>query len=135
MLFGALFGFFDRVGGGIEPCALELFDLARVHKGGKLGVDGHLGEQGEGVTLGGFLTLALAEELDFLAAIGAGDVAHILHDADDGDVHLLRHLHGLPTTMETSSCGEVTTIIPSSAMDWNTLSGTSPVPGGISTNR
>jgi len=39
------------------------------------------------------------------------------------------------TTMETSSCGEVTTMMPSSAMDWKTLSGTSPVPGGISTNR
>ena len=36
--------------------------------------------------------------------------------------------------METSSCGEVTMMMPSSGMDWNTVSGASPVPGGRSTN-
>ena len=41
----------------------------------------------------------------------------------------------LETIMETSSCGEVTMMMPSSGMDWNTVSGASPVPGGISTNR
>ena len=40
----------------------------------------------------------------------------------------------LATIMETRSCGEVTMIMPSSGRDWNTVSGTSPVPGGISTN-
>ena len=38
------------------------------------------------------------------------------------------------TTMPTSSCGEVTTTTPSIGKDWNTVSGTSPVPGGISMN-
>ena len=38
------------------------------------------------------------------------------------------------TIILTSSCGDVTTIMPSSGRDWNTVSGTSPVPGGISTN-
>ena len=38
------------------------------------------------------------------------------------------------TIMPTSSCGLVTTITPSTGSDWNTVSGTSPVPGGISTN-
>ena len=41
----------------------------------------------------------------------------------------------LPTIMDTSSWGEVTLTIPSTGTDWNTVSGTSPVPGGISTNR
>ena len=38
------------------------------------------------------------------------------------------------TIMPTSSCGLVTTTMPSSGMDWNTVSGTSPVPGGMSMN-
>ncbi len=40
----------------------------------------------------------------------------------------------LETIMETSSWGEVTMMMPSTGMDWKTVSGTSPVPGGISTN-
>lgn len=32
--------------------------------------------------------------------------------------------------METSSCGEVTMMMPSSGMDWNTVSGASPGSGG-----
>ena len=39
------------------------------------------------------------------------------------------------TTMLTSSWGEATITMPSRGMDWNTLRDTSPVPGGISTNR
>ena len=38
------------------------------------------------------------------------------------------------TIMETSSCGDVTTRMPSMGRDWKTVSGTSPVPGGMSTN-
>ena len=44
-------------------------------------------------------------------------------------------LTALSTTMPTRSCGEATMIMPSSGMDWNTDRDTSPVPGGISTNR
>ena len=36
------------------------------------------------------------------------------------------------TIMETRSCGLVTITIPSTGMDWNIVSGTSPVPGGQS---
>ena len=43
-------------------------------------------------------------------------------------------LTAFSTIIPTSSCGEVTTIIPSTGIDWNTVSGTSPVPGGISMN-
>ena len=38
------------------------------------------------------------------------------------------------TIMPTSSWGEVTISMPSSGSDWNTVRGTSPVPGGMSTN-
>ena len=37
--------------------------------------------------------------------------------------------------MPTSSCGLKTITMPSTGSDWNTVSGTSPVPGGISTYR
>ena len=39
------------------------------------------------------------------------------------------------TIMLTSSCGLATTTMPSTGRLWNTVRGTSPVPGGISTNR
>ena len=39
------------------------------------------------------------------------------------------------TIMDTRSWGEVTMITPSTGRLWNTVRGTSPVPGGISTNR
>ena len=39
------------------------------------------------------------------------------------------------TTMLTSSWGLATMMMPSRGMDWNTLRDTSPVPGGMSTNR
>ena len=38
------------------------------------------------------------------------------------------------TIMPTSSCGEATTTTPSTVRLWKTVSGTSPVPGGMSTN-
>ena len=37
------------------------------------------------------------------------------------------------TIIPTSSCGLVTMMIPSTGRLWNTVSGTSPVPGGMST--
>ena len=40
----------------------------------------------------------------------------------------------LETIMPTSSWGEVTMRMPSTGRDWNTVRGTSPVPGGMSTN-
>ena len=43
-------------------------------------------------------------------------------------------LTAFSTIMPTSSWGEVTITTPSSGTDWNTVSGTSPVPGGMSMN-
>ena len=44
-------------------------------------------------------------------------------------------LTALVTIRLTSSCGLATTMIPSTGRVWNTVRGTSPVPGGMSTNR
>ena len=57
-------------------------------------------------------------------------------EVTDSDIHNVSAiLTAFPTIIETSSCGDVTTMIPSTGSDWNTVSGTSPVPGGISTKR
>ena len=82
-------------GGPVEPIALEVLDAARVGEFRQRRVDGHLRQQGQTVAVGGLLRLALAEEVDLLAAVGTGEVAHVLNQTDDGDVHHLRHLHGL----------------------------------------
>ena len=39
------------------------------------------------------------------------------------------------TIMLTRLCGVVTMMTPSTGSDWNTVSDTSPVPGGMSTNK
>ena len=43
-------------------------------------------------------------------------------------------LTALETIMDTRLCGLVTITTPSTGSDWNTVSITSPVPGGRSTN-
>ena len=43
-------------------------------------------------------------------------------------------LTALETIMDTKLCGLVTRMTPSIGSDWKTVSGTSPVPGGRSTN-
>ena len=62
---------------------------------GQLRVDGHPGQQGQTVFIGGLLGLALAEGIELLPAVGTGDIAHVLHQAHNGDVHHLGHFHGL----------------------------------------
>ena len=47
---------------------------------------------------------------------------------------ILAMFTALVTIMLTRSWGEVTTTTPSTGRDWKTVRGTSPVPGGISTN-
>ena len=48
---------------------------------------------------------------------------------------ILAMFTALATIRLTSSCGLATTTMPSTGSVWNTVSGTSPVPGGMSTNR
>ena len=50
------------VGGVLQPVALEVLDAALVHERRQGGVDGHLCEDLQVVTLGGLLAPALAEE-------------------------------------------------------------------------
>ncbi|CAN4012882.1 signal peptidase I, partial [Dysosmobacter welbionis] len=69
-------------------------DVSGVGKGGQGRVDGHLRQHGQMVALRSFGSFALAEEMDLLPAVRAGDIAHVLHQAHDGDLHHLCHLHG-----------------------------------------
>ena len=43
-------------------------------------------------------------------------------------------LADLDTIISTKSCGDDTITTPSTGRDWKTVRGTSPVPGGMSTN-
>ena len=84
-------------GEGLGQQAAGQFGLdgAVVAGGGELGLDGHAAEDRQVVLLGNGVELAGTEDLDLLAAIGTLDICHVLDDAEDGDVHLLGHVHGL----------------------------------------
>ena len=72
---------------------------------------------------------------------------HLSLDIEEGEIFGLLGPNGSGTVsythldvykrqiMRTRSCGEVTITMPSTGRDWNTVSGTSPVPGGMSTKR
>lgn len=79
----------------IEPLGLEVFDAALVGELREGGVEGHTGQELQMVGVGGGLGLALAEEGDLFAAVGAEEVAHVFDDAYDGDGHHFGHLDGL----------------------------------------
>ena len=65
---GVLFAL-QLVGSGVQPLALEGFDVALVGQSGQSRVDGHFRQQRQVVPLGGLGGLALAEEVDLLAAV------------------------------------------------------------------
>ena len=80
-----------------------------------------------------FLDFGLAEYLVNFAAVGAFELRHILDQCDNGYINYCGHVHSLFDYIGTSSCGlhyNYSFI----GRDWNTVRGTSPVPGGISTN-
>ena len=79
----------------VKPVAVEELDSSFVAGGGELDVHGDLSKDREIPVLGDFRKLALAEDRDDLAAVRADGVAHVLHDAEDGDLHQLGHVHGL----------------------------------------
>ena len=70
-------------------------DLAPVAGRGQAGVDGQAGQDGQPVLLSHGVQMALAENLMLLAAVGALEVAVVLHQTQDGDVHELSHLDRL----------------------------------------
>ena len=51
-----------------------------------------------------------------------------------GTFIILAIFSAFSTIIPTISCGVATTTIPSNGIDWKTVNGTSPVPGGMSTN-
>ena len=75
-----------------QALALVVLNAAFVGELGQGGVNGHTGQERQVVGIGGGLGPALAEEGDLPAAVGTEEVAHILHQTNDGDVHHLRHL-------------------------------------------
>src|SRR5262245_40853293 len=50
--------------------------------------------------LGRALRSALRKDVDLLMAVRAGEVAHVLDDAEDFDIHLMKHLQRLPRVLE-----------------------------------
>ena len=83
----------ERGDGVGEPVALEFLDAALVREGGELGINGHLGEQRDAVLFRGLGAPTLAKEVNFSAAVGTDEIAHVLHKADDGNRHLHRLFH------------------------------------------
>ena len=83
------------IGGTLKVLAGVGLDHAGIGAGSQLGVDGALGQHGQAVLCGHLIHMALAEHADLLAAVGADDVAHVLHDAQHGHLHHLSHVHGL----------------------------------------
>ena len=71
-------------------------NVSLVGKRGDRGVERELCRGGEVVLLGKLLHFALSEELYPLPAIGAGEVAHVFHEAQNGNFHHLCHVEGFP---------------------------------------
>ena len=70
-------------------------DLALIAGLGECRINGKLAQDVEVIALCDLGELALAKDLDFLAAVGALNIAHVLDNAQNGDVHLLGHVDRL----------------------------------------
>jgi hypothetical protein len=57
-------------------------------------------QEGEVELLCGSLGAAAGKNIDFLMAVGAGEVGHVLDDAEDFDVDLVEHFEGLAGVLE-----------------------------------
>ena len=69
-------------------------NITGIVRRGHFGIHRQSANEGEIEFFGNFFHMAFAEHMDLFAAIGAFDIRHIFHDAEDGHVHLLRHIHG-----------------------------------------
>ena len=76
----------------VGQCGLN---LALIASFGECRIDGKLPQDLEVVALGDLGELALAKDLNLLAAIGALDIAHVFDDSQNGNVHLLGHVDRL----------------------------------------
>ena len=70
-------------------------DLALIAGLGERRINGKLAQDVEVIALCDLGELALAKDLDLLAAVGALNIAHVLDNAQNGDVHLLGHVDRL----------------------------------------
>ena len=82
----------EHVCKGIGLC---LHDLPLVRKAGDARIDGHARNSGNIIFFGERLCFALAEDLVLLAAIGTGELAHVLDKTQNGHVHHFRHIDRL----------------------------------------
>ena len=71
---------------------VEGLNLAAVGGLGQGAVDGDLYDVGYAVLKRYGVYLALAENGDLSSAVGAGDIAHIFSNAQNGDIHHTRHV-------------------------------------------
>ena len=62
---------------------------------GNLRVDREFCQHRNVVLPGNFINMAFTKYRNLLAAVRALQVAHVLYQTDDRNVHLLCHLHGL----------------------------------------
>jgi hypothetical protein len=85
--------------------------------------------------LGRALRAAARKDVDLLVAVRAGEVAHVLHNAQHLHVHLRKHLQSLARVLRLTSLGVDTTTAPVSGTVCTSEIATSPVPGGRSTIR
>src|SRR5207237_10485882 len=65
--------------------------LARITADHDLRIDRHFAEERNAEHFGGFLSAAVTENLFALAAMSADEVAHVLDEAEDGNVDLAEH--------------------------------------------
>src|SRR5258708_31143185 len=75
--------------------AEERDGLAGVAADADARIDFDFAEDGDAVGLRGFRAFAVAEDVDRLAAVRAGEGAHIFYDAEDFDIDLAKHFDGL----------------------------------------
>ena len=91
--YGRLLARQNRGNCRIQIIALKVFDFAAVAKLRNFRVNRHFRQQSQPLFLCILLCAALAEKRDLLAAIRAENITHVFHQAKNGDIHHLRHLH------------------------------------------
>ena len=96
---------------------LTRFNLASSQALATSGLSGSLANTGKCCALADFVDMALAKDVELLATVRALGIAHVFHKAQNGHIHHLGHVDGLSTIMPTSSCGEVTRMMPSNGRD------------------
>ena len=85
-------GLDGRDGLGQHAIGQRGLDFTLIAGLGECRIDGKLTQDVEVVALGDFGEFALTKDFDLPAAVGALDIAHVLDNAKNRDVHLLGHV-------------------------------------------